>query len=288
MDVLKAMRSFVSVVDQDGFAAAGRTLGLSKSMVSKQISMLEDHLGCRLLNRTTRHHSLTEAGHLYLKHCKSILDQNSSIEDVLSERSAEPRGTLRVNAPVSYGRSFIAPLMGEFLDRYPSVRTDLVLSDHFSDIIEEGFDLAIRIGGDTPPSFIARKIDETRHGLYASPNWLATNGHPKTKDDLSRHRCLVYSQGGQRRAWRLGGETVSPDWSFACNNGDVLRRVALDHGGLVYLPEFFVKRDLEQGTLARIDDAYPGDAQSILAIFPHRQHLPLKVRVFVDFLIERL
>ncbi|MCH7909326.1 MAG: LysR family transcriptional regulator [Candidatus Hydrogenedentes bacterium] len=288
MNILKGMRSFVAVVDQEGFTAAGRTLGLSKSMVSKQISMLEDHLGCRLLNRTTRRHSLTEAGHLYLEHCKSILDQNSGMEDVLGERSAEPRGTLRVNAPVSYGRLFIAPLMGEFLDRYPSLRTDLVLSDQFSDIIEEGYDVAVRIGGDTPPSLMARKIDQTRHSLYASPNWLATNGHPKTKEDLSAHRCLVYSQGGQRRQWRLGGETVSPDWSFACNNGDVLRRVALDHSGLVYLPEFFIKRDLEQGTLVRIDDPYPEDAQPILAVFPHRRHLPLKVRVFVDFLIERL
>ena len=178
--------------------------------------------------------------------------------------------------------------MGEFLNRYPSLRTDLVLSDHYIDIIEEGFDLAVRIGGDTPQSLIARKIDETRHGLYASPNWLATYGHPKTKDDLSGHRCLVYSQSGQRRQWHLGGESVSPDWSFACNNGDVLRRVALDHGGLVYLPEFFVKRDLEQGLLARIDDAYQEDVQPILAIFPHRRHLPLKVRVFVDFLIECL
>ncbi len=288
MDVLKAMRSFVSVVDQDGFAAAGRTLGLSKSMVSKQISMLEDHLGCRLLNRTTRRHSLTEAGHLYLDHCKSILDQNSGMEDVLNERSAEPRGTLRVNAPMSYGRLFIAPLMAEFMDRYPDLRTDLVLSDRFRDIIEEGFDLTVRIGGDTPPSLIARKIDETRHGLYASPDWLAAHGHPKTGDDLSGRRCLVYAQDGQRRAWRLGGETMLPDWSFACNNGEVLRRVALDHGGLVYLPEFFVKRDIERGTLARIDDADPEDAQPILAIFPHRRHLPLKVRVFVDFLIERL
>ena len=146
-------------------------------MVSKQISMLEDHLECRLLNRTTRHHGLTEAGHLYLEHCKSILDQNSGIEDVLGERSAEPRGTLRVNAPASYGRLFIAPLMGEFLNRYPSLRTELVLSDHYIDIIEEGFDLAVRIGGDTPPSLIARKIDQTRHGLYASPNWLAAHGH---------------------------------------------------------------------------------------------------------------
>ncbi len=288
MDVLKAMRSFVSVVDQDGFSAAGRTLGLSKSMVSKQISMLEDHLGCRLLNRTTRRHSLTEAGRLYLEHCKSIIGQNSSMEDVLSERSAEPRGTLRVNAPVSYGRLFIAPLMAEFMDSYPGLRTDLVLSDHYSDIIEGGFDLAIRIGGETPPSLIARKIGETRHGLYASPNWLAAYGHPKTKDDLSGRRCLVYSQGGQRRQWSLGGETVSPDWSFACNNGSVLRRLALDHGGLVYLPDFFVKRDMEQGTLARIDDPYPEDVQPILAIFPHRRHLPLKVRVFVDFLTERL
>ncbi len=288
MDVLKAMRTFTAVVEQDGFAAAGRALGLSKSMVSKQISMLEDRLGCRLLNRTTRRHSLTEAGHLYLEHCKSILDQNSGIEDVLGERSTEPRGTLRVSGPVSYGRLFIAPLMAEFLDRYPGLRTDLVLNDHFSDIIEEGFDLAVRIGGDTPPSLIARKIDEMRHGLYASPNWLAAHGHPKTKDDLSGHRCLVYAQGGQRRAWRLGGETVSPDWSFACNNGDVLRRVALDHGGLVYLPEFFVKRDIEQRTLARIDGTDPEDTQPIMVIFPHRRHLALKVRVFVDFLIERL
>jgi DNA-binding transcriptional LysR family regulator len=262
MDLLKAMRSFTSVVEQDGFAAAGRTLGLSKSMVSKQVSMLE--------------------------HCRSILDQISGTEDVLNDRSTEPRGTLRINAPLVYGREFIAPLMGEFLDRYPSLRTELVLSDHFGDIIEQGFDVAVRIGGDTSSSLIAQKIDETGHGIYASPTWLATYGRPKTKDDLLRHRCLVYSQGGQQREWHIGGESVSPDWSFACNNGSVLRQVALDHGGLVYLPEIFVKRDLEQGTLEKIGDANPDDPQSIFVVYPHRQHLPLKVRVFVDFLIERL
>ncbi len=288
MDTLKAMRIFVAVHEHGGFAAAARSLGLSKSLVSKQIAMLESHLNTRLFNRTTRHHSLTEAGQLYLDHSKSVIDQVAAMDDELNERSVEPRGTLRINAPLSYGQIRIAPLLAKFMKQFPALKIDLVLTDSFIDLIDEGFDIAIRIGGHVPASMIARKIDETQLGLYASTDWLAANPVPKSKEDFAAHRCLVYSTNGQPRQWRFMGERVAPDWSFLCDNGQVLRRVALDHGGLFFVPDFFIKDDLKQGVLKLLDDNSSPEVLPILALYPHRQYLPLKVRVFVDFLVEGL
>ena len=288
MDIIKAMRIFVAVDENNGFAAAARALRLSRSLVSKQISMLEDHLGTRLLNRTTRQHSLTEAGRLYLDHSRSIIEQISAVDNELKERSGSPSGTLRINAPLSYGQIRIAPLLVEFMDLHPDLKLDLVLNDSFVDIVEAGFDIAIRIGGHLPSAMIARKIDEAHLGLYASTEWLVKNGPLKPEMDFSAHRCLVYSFNGQPRQWDINGTVVTPAWSLLCNNGEILRHAALDQGGLIFIPEFFVKQDVAQGRLARLDDPAQEQVLPIMAIYPHRQHLPLKVRTFLDFLVERL
>ena len=286
MDVLRAMRTFVAVEEEGGFAAAGRKLNLSKPVVSKQISSLEEHLGSRLFNRTTRRHSLTEAGRLYLGHARSILEQVAATEEVLAEQSNKPQGTLRVSAPLSYGRIAIAPLLPSFLEACPDLRLDLDFSDRFVDLVDEGIDVAIRVGGDTESNLIGRAIDETRHGLFASPVYLEKFGRPKRESDLSNHRCLVFTQGPQIKGWDVDGRTVVPDWAVRSSNGDMLRSLALDGAGLIFLPDFFVAQDVRDGKLVELKLGGATEVVPIRALYPHRAFLPLKVRAFLDHLTE--
>ena len=286
MDVLRAMKTFVAVEDEGGFAAAGRKLNLSKPVVSKQISSLEEHLGTRLLNRTTRRNSLTEAGRLYLDHARNVLEQIATTEEVLAEQSATPQGVLRVSAPASYGQIAIAPLLPEFLETYPHLRLDLELTDRFVDLVEEGIDVAIRVGGDLDSNLIGRAIDETRHGYFASPSYLKKYGTPSSKRDLANHRCLVFAQGTRITEWEVSGRGFTPDWSLRCSSGDALRRLALQGAGLVYLPDFFVAQDVRDKRLVQLDFGGAQRALTIRALYAHRAFLPLKVRVFLDHLSE--
>lgn len=282
------MRCFAAVEEERGFAAAARRLGLSKAQVSKQVSALESHLGCRLLQRTTRRLSLTEPGGVYLAHCRAFLEQNAAMEERLAEAGTQPRGTLRVSAPLSYGQLRLAPLIGDFLTRHPDLRLEMDLNDRFVDLVEEAYDVTIRVGGDPSPSLVARKIAETRHGLFASPDYLRGAGRPATLADLAGHRCLAYSHDANPRPWHLAERTITPNWQLKSNNGDLLRQVALDGGGIVWLPDFFTADDLAAGRLVEIDLGRGNDGQAVLVLYPHRQHLPLKVRVFIDYLAEVL
>ncbi len=286
MDILRAMRTFVAVEDEGGFAAAGRKLNLSKPVVSKQISSLEEHLGTRLLNRTTRRNSLTEAGRLYLEHARAVLEQVATTEEVLAAQSAKPQGLLRVSAPLAYGRIAIAPLLPPFMAAYPDLRLDLQFADRYVDLVEEGIDVAIRVGGEGQSQLIGRKIDETRHGFFASPSYLEANGRPKTEKDLTQHRCLVSAQGTQIKEWEVGDSTFVPDWIVRCADGDLLRTLALEGAGLIFLPDFFVADDVRDGALVPIKFGKPPQTLAIRALYPHREFLPLKVRVFIDHLTE--
>ncbi|MBZ0215788.1 MAG: LysR family transcriptional regulator, partial [Fimbriimonadaceae bacterium] len=167
MDQLKSMRTFVSVCDRDGFSAAGKALGISKAVVSKRISELENHLGCRLLQRTTRRHHLTEEGQRYLAHWRATLEDISRVEGELSRKAFRPEGNLRINAALTYGRKFISPLIAPFKEAYPRVTIELSLTDRYVDLVEEGVDMAVRVGGDPNSAMIARRLGETRHGIYA-------------------------------------------------------------------------------------------------------------------------
>jgi DNA-binding transcriptional LysR family regulator len=288
VDLLKAMACFVAIAEAGSFAGAARKLGQSKAKISKQLSALEAHLGSRLIQRTTRRLSLTESGRLYLEHSRSLLEQVGAMEERIARSTGEPSGTLRVSAPLSYGRLFIAPLVAEFAAAHPALRLDLDLSDRFVDAVEEGFDLVIRIGGALPGSLIARKLGETRSGIFASPAYVAKHGWPKGPADLSHHRCLAYGQGAAQRAWDYAGEKFLPDWQVKSTNGDLLRQVALDGGGLVSLPDFFVCDDLREGRLLALEEGWERDSLAVNALYPHRQYLPQKVRLFLDYLVAEL
>ena len=288
MNLIRAMTAFVAVCDDSGFAAAGRSLNRSKALISKQISGLEDHLGVRLLNRTTRTMSLTQAGHLYLEHCRSILEQVMVIEERLGEQATTPKGILKISAPYSYGQRFFGAFLAEFSDRFPGVQIDLDLNDRFINLVDEGFDVAIRIGQVEDSSSISRKLSETRTALFASPAYLEGKAIPQTEKDFHAHQCLVFSQAGEIRPWRFSGKTFFPPWTFKSNNGEVLRDVALAGGGLTFLPDFFIQADLKAGRLVKIGGEGPPFVTPITALYPSREYLSLKVRIFLDFIAEKL
>lgn len=288
MNLLQAMECFVAIAEAGSFAAAARRLGQSKAKVSKQVSALEAHLGSRLIQRTTRRLSLTESGRLYLEHSRSLLEQVNAMEERIAQSTGEPSGTLRVSAPLSYGRLFIAPLIADFAAAHPTLRLDLELSDRFVDAVEEGFDLVIRIGGELPGSLIVRKLGETRSGIFASPDYVARHGWPKVPADLKHHRCLAYGQGAAQRAWDFAGTKLLTDWQIKSTNGDLLRQVALDGGGLVSLPDFFVCEDLKEARLIALEEGWERDSLSVSALYAHRLYLPQKVRLFLDYLVAKL
>lgn len=288
MNLTRAMTTFVAVCDDSGFTAAGRSLNRSKALVSKQISGLEDHLGVRLLNRTTRKMSLTQAGQIYLEHCRSVLEQMMVMEERLGEQATTPNGILKVSAPNSYGQKFFGAFLAEFSDRFPGVQIDLDLNDRFVNLVEEGFDVAIRIGLVEDSGVISKKLSETRTSLFASPKYLEGKPIPKTEKDFHRHKCLAYSQGGEVRPWRFSGKIFFPPWTFRANNGDILREMALAGKGLTFLPDFFVQEDLSAGALIEIGGEGAPFVTPITALYPSRDYLPLKVRVFLDFIAEKL
>ncbi|MEE8294900.1 MAG: LysR family transcriptional regulator [Sphingomonadales bacterium] len=288
MNLTRAMATFIAVCENSGFAAAGRALNVSKALVSKQISELEGHLGVRLLNRTTRKMSLTEAGHIYLEHCRSILEQMMVVKGRLGEQTAAPKGILKISAPYSYGQRFFGNFMAEFSDHYSGVQIDLELNDRFINLVDEGFDVAIRIGTAGDSSTISRKLADTRVGLFASPGYLKGKSLPKTEKDFQDHQCLIYSQGGEVRPWRFSGKTFIPSWTFKSNNGDVMRDLALAGKGIAFLPDFFIQEDLSAGTLVEISSDDAPFIHPITALYPSRDYLPLKVRVFIDFMVDKL
>jgi len=280
MDQLKAMRTFVSVCDKEGFSTAGAALGVSKAVVSKRISELEDHLGCRLLQRTTRQ--------IYLTHCRDILEEIGRTESELGCKAIRPEGRLRVNAPLSYGQKFIAPLIAPFLESYPEIAVELTLTDRFVDLIEEGVDMAIRVGGDRSSTLIARVLGYVYHGFYASPDYVAKFGMPTSSADLKNHRFLGYGDFANPRPCRFDGRTITMNPILATNNGEILRQAAIDGLGIAPLPDFIVGDAVINGELVCIGARDAEDPAPVMAVYPVREHLPQKVRVFIDFLVERL
>jgi len=292
MDRLAAMEAFVRVAETGSFSAAARRLGVSKSLVSRQIAALEGELGARLFNRTTRSLTLTEEGRGYQTQLVRILGDIEAANAAVSHLQVTPRGRLRVNAPMSFGTLHLAPAVRDFLDRYPEVDLDLVLNDRFVDLIEEGFDLALRIGRLADSSLVARKLAPMRLVVCGSPAYLARHGTPARPADLKRHRCLAYSGNALHDEWRFrepdGGETaIGIEGRLRVNNGDVLRVAALQGLGLVNLPSFIVGGDLQAGALVSVLSEYAPPEAGIHAIYPQGRHLSPKVRALVDFLAAR-
>ena len=292
MDTLGDMTAFVRVVEARTFTAAAQRLGWSKSVVSRRLAELEERLGARLLNRSTRRLSLTEAGRAYYDRCVRILADIEETEASVASLHAEPRGQLSINAPMSFGMRHLPSAIADFMANYPEVSIDLVLNDRFVDLIDEGYDLALRIGTLADSALYARKLAACRRVLAASPDYLARHGEPRHPGDLAHHQCLVYSMNSNADTWRLTG----PDGQqinariagrLSVNNGDVLREVAVSGRGIVLLPSFLICDQLADGSLVPVLTPYGPSDIPLHAVYPHNRHLSAKVRAFVDFLAAR-
>lgn len=290
MDRFASMEAFVRVVDSGSFTRAAERLGVTRAAVSKHVRQLEEHLGVRLLNRTTRQVALTETGATFYERATSILDDMAEAELAASRLNEEPRGVLRVAAPMSFGTLHLADAIGDFMTRWPDVTVQLSLNDRFVDLIEEGFDVGVRIGKLSDSSLIARKIAPMPIVLCAAPDYLSNHGAPERPDDLRKHDCLHYGNLETSGSWKLedaSGTTRSVTIaSRVCvNNGDVLRKVALAGQGIALLPSFLILDDVRAGTLAHVLPAYTAPEASLYAIYPPNRYLAAKVRVFIDHLV---
>ena len=291
LDDLTGMAVFARVVEYESFTAAARELALSKSAVSKYVSRLENRLGARLLNRTTRRLSLTEVGRVFYDHCRRIVEEAAEAEQAVTRLHAEPRGTLRLNIPHTFGTLHVTPALPQFMARYPDIGVDLDLDDRMVDMVEEGYDLAIRIARLPDSSLIARKLAPLRVAVCASPDYWRRRGRPARPDDLKQHNCLNYKYLLTRDAWPFRGpdgkQPVRVNGNLRANNGEVLRTAALDGLGVYMAPTFIVGEDLQQGRLEAVLREYMEPDRDIYAVYPETRHLSAKVRVFIDFLVER-
>lgn len=293
MHHLTALEAFVVVVDTGSFTAAAAELGVSKSHVSKLVSGLEDMLGVRLLHRTTRRLSLSDVGRAFYERCARALEEIADAEQAVTEASDSPRGTLRVSVPLSFGTRYIAPLVSEFVARYPHLRVEMDFSDRRVHLIDEGFDLVVRIGSLEDSSHIARRIAPTRGYLVASPGYLAARGVPQSPRDLKDHDCILYALSSSGPTWSFttpdGGRTaVRVHGRVTMNNGDGIVAAASAGLGIAQLPDFLVADALADGRVVALLRDHVDEDRAIWAVYPHTRHLATRVRRFVDFLVERL
>lgn len=291
MDKFQEMASFVAVVEAGSFVGAAEAIGLSKAAVSRHVAELEQRLGARLLHRTTRRLSLTDDGQLFFARAKEMLAAVDETESEISSRSGEPGGMLRINAPLSFGIMHLAPLWGRFAQLYPKVSLDIELSDRVVDLVEEGYDLAVRITNLANSQLVSRQLAMTRMVACASPEYLAQHGTPAHPSDLARHEVISYSYFAARNEWTFtaadGGQVaVRTHARIHANNGDTCRALALEHQGVILQPDFIVADDLRRGALVELLPAWRTLTLGIHAVYPSRKHLPIKTRRLVDFLVE--
>lgn len=289
-DSLYEMLVFSKVVTAGSLSAAGRDLGVSTAVVSRRLAALEARLGVRLVNRTTRRLALTDEGASYHDACTRILGEIEAADAAAAARRVVPQGVLKAALPASFGHLHVAPLVPQFAERYPQVKLALSLSDRTVNVIEEGFDLAIRIGELEDSSLAARKLAPNRRVVCASPDYLKRHPAPRAPGDLQRHNCLTTTElqmnweykapDGKRGAVRVSGR-------YACDNWEVLRDWALAGMGVALKSTWDVRRQVEDGSLVRLLPGYDfGPDVAIYAVYPHRRYLPAKTRVFIDYLAE--
>jgi DNA-binding transcriptional LysR family regulator len=291
MDKLTSIRAFTRVVQHGSFAAAARDLRLSRSAVSKYVIELEQELGSQLLVRTTRSASPTENGQAYYERCIAILADLEEADLAVARLQSEPRGLLRVNAPMSFGTLHLGRAIADFMEKYPELQIQLILSDQQIDPVQEGFNVTLRIADLPSSSLIARKIAPALRVVCAAPSYLARRGIPKHPAELRDHDCLAYGYLATGNQWKLtgpdGDHWIHIPWRLCTNNGEVLRDAVVRGRGIALLPTFIVGADLQEGSLRSILTDYTTPEISIYAIYPQTRHLSVKVRVFIDFLIER-
>lgn len=292
MDQLSAMRVFVRVVQTGSFSAVGREMNSSQATISKKVAALETMLGVKLLTRSSRDHSLTEAGVEYFDKCLILLAELDEVEARVRSQVASPRGVLKITAPVAFGRLILASLIKDFLQQFPDIRIDLSLSDRHVDLIAEGVDIAIRARKLEDSTLIARPLFDNPMLPIASPEYLESHGTPQHPDDLKEHNCILYSLAREASIWRFRqADTTyyaSASGSFQCDNGDTNLEVTLGGLGITQLPIWMVNEHLQAGRLVRLLPDYEADSIPFNAIFPQNRYVPLKVRCFIDFLKQKL
>lgn len=288
MDKLEAMNAFAKVVSLGSYAEAARSLGVTRSAVSKAVMELEQTLGARLLDRTTRRVGPTEAGLAYYERCVDILSRVEETELQVARLHDEPRGVLKINGPTSFGALYLGPAIASFMASYRDLKIELTLTDRFVDPVEEGVDITIRIARLADSSLIAKKLAPARRVLVASSAYLKEFGSPQSPRDLASHRCLTYGHSTTMQRWQLtdGGETiaVAVNSALCSNNGDVLRTAALAGHGVTLLPTFIVGPDIAAGNLKVVLEDYPPTSLGIYALYLPNRFLAAKTRLLIDHL----
>ncbi len=289
---LNDMAIFSKVVDQGGFSAAGRALGMPKSKISRRVAALEEYLGVRLLERTTRKVQISEVGAIFYRHCKRIQEEAEHASVSVSQMLESPRGLLRIGASVTTGQHLLSPLMAEFMARYPSVDLEIVLSNRRIDILEEGFDLLIRIGKLKDSTLISKRLGESRFYLYASPAYLEARGVPADPSDLADHVCLTMSDVPSPTSWRLVGphptHRIAIRPRLGINDFPSLRQIVADGGGITALPSYLSTELERQGRLERVLSDWSLPPVEFHALYPSHRGATPKVRAFLDFLGEKI
>jgi DNA-binding transcriptional LysR family regulator len=291
LDELTDIVVFVRVVEAKSFTAAAERFGIAKSVVSKYVTRLEARLAARLLNRTTRRLSLTEAGAALYERSRLALEEIATAERCVSHVQAAPRGRLKLNAPMSFGILHLGPALPDFLTHYPEITLDVSYNDRFVDVIEEGYDVTLRITTALPDStLVARRLTSIRLVVCASPAYLERAGIPETPEDLIHHNCLIYTlpSGNELHFDGPGGKrSITVSGNYQSNNSMAIRDMLLAGMGVAHIPTFIVGEALQSGALVTVLDDYPTKPLTLYAVYPHNRYLSPKVRAFVDFLAER-
>ncbi|MES2261853.1 MAG: LysR family transcriptional regulator [Pseudomonadota bacterium] len=292
IDQLAALRALRRVVELGSFTAAAEALGVSHTAVSRQVRQLETRLGAQLLNRTTRRFALTAAGKQYYEASRQILDALDDADRAVGQHQARPSGSLRINAPMAFGTMELATWLPQFIAMYPELKIDLVCNDRIVDLIEDGFDVALRLTRDLPDStLIAKRLAGNSVLLVASPDYLARHGAPQTPDDLLQHNCLAYTQVARPHEWHFNGpdgvrHSVTVRGNLQANTGIALRTAALAGLGIAIASSFIVHDELRRGALVPVLPGYTQRPRELYVLYPQNRHLSPKVRVFVDFATE--
>ncbi|WP_317929918.1 LysR family transcriptional regulator [Halioxenophilus sp. WMMB6] len=289
-ELLDGVAVFVAVVNSGSFKVAAESLRHSTSYVSKEVTRLEKRLGSRLLNRTTRTISLTDAGKAYYERCQQIVIDAENASRSVSSLQEEPRGLLRVNAPISFGSRFLLDHFSKFLHRYPEVNLEIEFNDRKIDVVAEGYDVVIRVGNVKDSNLVARAFAQSKSVIVASPDYLHRHGTPMTASALAQHHCIAYSLAPNPLLWELrkGDENLQVKLAARaqCNNAELMVALACDGIGIANMPLFTCEKELAEGKLTIILDDYEQPEYGVFAVYPHRQYLTAKVRVFVDYLVE--
>jgi DNA-binding transcriptional LysR family regulator len=279
---------FVAVAEAHSFTAAAKRIGISTAQVSRQISALEERLATKLLYRTTRKVSVTDAGQVYYQHCRQVLDGLKEAELAMNNLQSTPTGKLKITAPVTYGERSIAPLLNNFVAKYPELNVQLHLTNQLINLVDEGYDLAIRLGKLEDSTMIAQRLSSRTHYVCASPDYLARFGVPHSLSELSKHNCLQ----GTLPYWRFqeAGKVnnIEVNGNIRCNSGRALVDAALKGLGIVQLPDYYVLGSIESGQLISLLEQHRESNEGVWALYPHNRHLSPKIRLLIDYLGEEL